>query len=492
MDRISPAAGPMAVADLVELLGDWTSGDGEGKGEGALYRRLAAATTRLIADGALPAGARLPAERPLARALAVSRATVVSAYDALRAAGLVESRRGSGSSVARRPELPAAAGDGRVRGGQATALLQRMVSGPGEVISLGHAADAGGPDLAGALLDLVREDLPGLLRDTGYHPAGLPTLRAAIAARYTEQGLPTEPAQVLVTTGATQAIALATGLFVRPGAGVAVESPSWPGCLDTFRAAGARLVAVGLDDEGIRIDLLARAFAEHRPALLFVMPTYHNPTGRLMSASRRRRVAALAAEYGVTVLEDSAHAAATAPGEVPAPIAAHAASGMVLTVGSLSKAVWSGLRIGWLRAPSSTVESLARIKARTDLSTPLLDQALAARLLPGLPALGAARSALARHRLGTLERLLANRLPSWRVHPPAGGSVLWVELPPGTDARVYAQVALRHGVEVVPGAAMDATGAHDHFVRIPFAFDDDVLHRIAERLAAAWRESTGS
>ncbi|WP_331767465.1 PLP-dependent aminotransferase family protein [Embleya sp. NBC_00896] len=476
----------MEVDDLVGLLGDWTSG------EGALYRRLATATTRLIADGALPAGTRLPAERRLAKALAVSRATVVSAYDALRAAALAESRRGSGTSVARRPDLPDAAGDGRVRGGQATALLQRMVSGPGDVISLGHAVDGGGPDLASALLDLVREDLPDLLRDAGYHPAGLPALRAAIAAHHTDHGLPTEPDQVLVTTGATQAIALATRLFVRRGAAVVIESPSWPGCIDAFRAAGARLVAVGLDDEGVRVDLLARAFVEHRPALLFVMPTYHNPTGSLMSESRRRRVAALAGEYGVTVMEDSAHAAATAPGEVPAPIAAHASGGRVLTVGSLSKAVWSGLRIGWVRAPRATIEPLARLKAGSDLSTPLLDQALAARLLPGLPALSVERRALMRHRLTTFERLLAERLPDWRPHPPAGGSVLWVELPPDTDARVYAQVALRHGVEVVPGAAMDATGAHDHFLRVPFAFDDEVLRRIADRLAAAWVESAGN
>ncbi|MGW9210503.1 aminotransferase-like domain-containing protein [Embleya sp. NPDC055664] len=470
-------------AELVELLGDWTVG------EGVLYRGLARATARLIADGALAAGARLPAERRLAKALAVSRATVVAAYDSLRTDRLVESRRGSGTSVALRPEVPAAAGDGRVPGGQATALVQRMVSGPGEVISLGHAADADGPDLAAALLDLVREDLPGLLRDTGYHPAGLPALRAAIAAHHTAQGLPTGPDQVLVTTGATQAIVLATRLFVRPGACVVIESPSWPGCIDTFRAAGARLVAVGLDEEGLRIDLLARALAEHRPALLFVMPTYHNPTGVLTSTSRRRRIAELAAEHRVTVLEDSAHAAAAAPGEVPAPIAAHAGGGSILTVGSLSKAVWSGLRIGWVRAPRTVIEPLARLKAGSDLSTPLLDQALAARLLPELPALSASRAALRRARLDTARRLFAEALPTWRVHSPTGGSVLWIELPPGTDARIFAQIALRHGVEVVPGAAMDATGTHDTFVRVPFAFDPEVLHQVTTRLTTAWSES---
>ncbi|MFI1584346.1 aminotransferase class I/II-fold pyridoxal phosphate-dependent enzyme [Embleya sp. NPDC020630] len=197
-----------------------------------------------------------------------------------------------------------------------------------------------------------------------------------------------------------------------------------------------------------------------------------------------------AAEHRVTVLEDSAHAAAAAPGEVPAPIAAHAGGGSVLTVGWLSKAVWSGLRIGWVRAPRTVIEPLARLKAGSDLSTPLLDQALAARLLPEPPALSASRAALRRARLDTARRLFAEALPTWRVHPPTGGSVLWIELPPpGTDARIFAQIALRHGIEVVPGAAMDATGTHDTFLRVLFAFDPEALHEVTTRLTKAWTAS---
>ncbi|MEV7522775.1 PLP-dependent aminotransferase family protein [Streptomyces sp. NPDC091371] len=477
MDRNRDASEP---AGLIDLLGDWSSA------EGPLYRRLTEALVRAVRSGDLRTGDLLPSERRLADALSVSRATVVAAYDALRGSGLAETRRGSGTRVSGGTAAHRVPADGRVRGGQATAVIQRLVAQPPNLISLGQAAEAGGPDLAEALLHLVREDLPGLLTDAGYHPAGLPALRAAIAAHHTAHGLPTEPEEVVVTTGATQAVTLSTRLLLGRGSTAVVESPGWPGCLDVLRAAGSRLVGVGLDSDGIRIDGLAAALAEHRPALLYVMPTYHNPTGTLMSAGRRRRVAELAAEHGVTVLEDSAHAAALAPGQAPPPIAANPAGATVLTVGSLAKAVWGGLRIGWIRAPRDTVDRLARLKALDDLGSPVLDQALAARLLPALPALAPERDRILRERLATMTRLLAERLPDWRWREPHGGSVLWIRLPPGTDARIYAQVALRHGAEVIPGATMDPTGAHDHYIRVPHSFAPETSAELADRLTAAW------
>ncbi|MFD0353414.1 aminotransferase class I/II-fold pyridoxal phosphate-dependent enzyme [Streptomyces sp. NPDC127110] len=129
-----------------------------------------------------------------------------------------------------------------------------------------------------------------------------------------------------------------------------------------------------------------------------------------------------------------------------------------MTLGSLTKAVWGGLRIGWIRGPREAVEPLARLKALEDLGSPLLDQALAARLLPGLPALAADRERLRRERLATMTRLLGEHLPDWRWQPPQGGSALWIRLPAGIDAHGYAQLALRHGAEVMPGNTMDTTG----------------------------------
>jgi DNA-binding transcriptional MocR family regulator len=264
-----------------------------------------------------------------------------------------------------------------------------------------------------------------------------------------------------------------------------------PAVVDLFRAAGARLVGVPLDDDGIDAEGLAQALADHQPALLYVMPTYHNPTGTLMSPGRRRRVVELAARHGVPVLEDNAYntvVALDAAADPPPLLVAYApATAEVLSVGSLAKAVWGGLRVGWVRAPGEIADRLARYKARADLGSPLLDQALAAQLLPRLGELQAARAATTRQRLDHLAALLTAQLPGWRWRRPDGGSALWVELP-GTDAAVFAQVALRHGVDVVPGAVMDPSGAHDGYLRLPFTFPVQVLTELVERLRRAWTE----
>jgi len=373
--------------------------------------------------------------------------------------------------------------------GYGESLFHRIAVGPGEVISLTYAVDPGLPELAEELIDLASGDLPALLGDVGYHPRGLLVLRERIAEHFTDSGLPTAPDEIVVTTGAHQAIALVTQMYLRNGAAVAIEQPSWPGGFDLFGAAGGRVFGVPLDDAGIRPDLLRAAFAEHHPALLFVMPTFHNPTGLLMSANRRRQVALMAAEHGVVVVEDNAYSAWDPAGpEIPPPLAAYAPDGAeVLTIGSVSKAVWVGLRIGWIRASRPLAERLARHKALADLGSPVIDQALTARLLPRLPELTAARARLSTARKRLMGQLLTERLPDWEWTPPVGGSALWIRLP-GTDARVFAQVALRHGVEVVAGRAMDPTGDHDDYLRVPFAYSEQVLDDAVQRLAQAWQE----
>jgi DNA-binding transcriptional MocR family regulator len=456
---------------------------------GGLYRRLADELAALIGSADLPVGARLPAERRLAEALAISRSTVVAAYDELRARGLVESRRGSGTTVARSASRGRSTADKRMPPGYGESLFHRITVGLGEVIAMTYAVDPGIPELADELEELARTDLPALLQDVGYHPRGLQVLRERIADHFGEGGLPTSPDEIVVTSGAHQAIALATHMYLRTGAAVVIEQPSWPGCFDLFGAAGGRVVGVPLDDAGIRPDLLEAALKEHQPAMLFVMPTFHNPTGRLMSAVRRRQVAELAAKYGVIVVEDNAYSTWDPAGpEIPPPLAAFApAKAEVLTIGSVSKAVWGGLRIGWVRAPRPLAERLARHKALADLGSPIIDQALTARLLPRLPQVTAERGRLATARRAHIGRLLTEQLPEWTWEVPEGGSALWVRLP-DTDARVFAQIALRHGVELVPGRAMDPTGEHDDHLRIPFAYSAEVLDDAVGRLARAWQE----
>ncbi|NUR89054.1 MAG: PLP-dependent aminotransferase family protein [Nonomuraea sp.] len=466
-------------SELAVLLGDWAAGPGP------LYQKLAQALRSVIVSGELLPGFLLPAERRLAKALEVSRATVVGAYDLMREEGLLTRRVGSGTRVDPRVRQLLKVPDGRVRHGGATALVQRLVDGPGRVLSL--AAADNGLDVADELVEAMREvagDLPGLLAESGYHPRGLPALRAALAAFHSETGLPTLEDQIVVTTGATQALVLITQMYAAKGSVVVVEQPSWPGCLDIFRSAGAELVSVPLDEDGIRPDLLADVVSATGPALVYLMPNYHNPTGILMSGARRRRVAQIAADHGVPLIEDCATGLGS---DLPVPVAGLApAGGEVLTIGSLSKSLWSGLRAGWVRAPIPVAGRLARYKAMADMGSSLLPQAVAARVLAGLSELSTARAKTQRARRERLEELLRECLPEWRWRTPEGGSALWIELP-GVDGRAFVPVALRHGVEVVPGAMADPAGGHDTYIRLPCTFADDDLPEVVARLAAAWR-----
>lgn len=285
-------------------------------------------------------------------------------------------------------------------GGSAGAIFSRLLDpGDGSLLSLACAASPAHPAVTEAMAEVAADDLPELLTSNGYLPLGLPVLRREIASLLSRSGLPSTPDQVLVSTGAHQAINLAAALLVRPGDTVVVESPSFPGTIDMFRAAGARLVAVPLDDEGADVEAIGATMRQSPPAAVYVMPSFHNPAGVTLAETRRRRLARLAAEAGVPVVEDNALEHARLDVEPPPPVAAFAPVGdhaPVLTLGSLSKALWGGLRVGWIRAPEDCIARLARFKVMSDLGSPLLSQAVAARLLPRMESLRGERAALLR------------------------------------------------------------------------------------------------
>ena len=457
-------------------LGAWSDGPGP------LHRKLGEAIRRAIDQGTLAAGERLPAEREMASRLAVSRSTVVTAFDALRADGLLESRQGSGTRVRQRSTrraVPAA-------GPALSPVYRSLIETHDEVISLACAIFPAHPAVAEAMVDVVTADGPKLLTQIGYAPAGLPELREAVAAMLTRDGTPTEPDEVLATTGAQQAVNLATQLLVRPGDGMVVESPSFAGTLDVFRTRGARLTPVPVDDDGVDVRGVRAAVAATRPAALYLMPTFHNPTGALLAVRRRRELAELAAETGVAIIEDNALENCPLDEDRPPSIAAFAGpEATVLTAGSLGKAAWGGLRMGWLRGPRSLVSRLAELKAMNDLGSPLFDQAVAARLLPQLDQLRDDHRAMLRRNLELVGRLLDDVLPSWEWRRPKGGPSLWVRLPAGT-ASAFAQVALRYGVEVIPGDVMSPTGEDLRYLRFPYSAEPPVLEETVRRLAQAW------
>ncbi|MGH9225823.1 MAG: PLP-dependent aminotransferase family protein [Acidimicrobiales bacterium] len=266
---------------------------------------------------------------------------------------------------------------------------------------------------------------------------------------------------------------------------VLVENPSFSGCLDALRAAGARQVPVPMDGDGVDVDALAGLADRTSPAAVYLMPSYHNPTGALLAESRRRRLARLAKERNLPIIEDNALEHASSSSVTPPPaIAAYGADAPILTLGSVSKVLWAGLRVGWVRADEAWISRLVHRKVVHDLGSPLFGQAVAARLLPNLADIAKDRHRQLTDHMARAGSLLAEHVPDWTWDPPVGGIALWVKLPSG-DGAEFAQVALRHGVEIVPGATMSADGSFADHLRLAVV-EPPLLDEAIKRLGQAW------
>ena len=294
-----------------------------------------------------------------------------------------------------------------------------------------------------------------------------------------------------MTTGAQQAIGLVTELFGEAGQAVLVEEATYPGALDQARAAGMRPVGAALDEGGVVVDALEELMDRVRPRFAYLVPVHQNPTGSVLSDARSRAVAELSARYRVPVVEDLAlRDLRISDRPVPAPIAAHDPEALVISIGSMSKVFWAGLRIGWIRAPRPIIERLVQLKVRSDLSSDVLSQVIAAAVLPRLDDAAAERRDGLRAGHEVLAGALARHLPEWTWETPTGGCILWVRIP-GGDAREFGQVAQRYGVTVVPGQVLSAGGGHADRLRLPFVAEAPVLEEAARRLALAWSAYRG-
>ncbi len=467
----------MSPLEFVNVLGNWTAG------EGPMYVRLSHAIQRSLARGEIAPGSRLPAERILARQLSLSRTTVVSAYESLREGGWVLRRQGSGTRVPG-GGAPAARRDEGASSFRRHPVYRGLIEGSGGTIEFlaAHLPAAGmTPDV----WTFDRPAMEALLSGPGYVPMGLPELRQAIAAHLTRSGLRTRSEQVLVTSGAQQAIMLVSALLLAPGDAVVVENPTYLGAIDILSSRGARLLPVPVGKDGARIDRLSEIARRAAPRLLYLMPTFQNPTGALMPERERRAAARLCQGLSIPILEDNTLADLSLGPKSPPPIAAFAPDAPILTVGSLSKLFWGGLRIGWIRTSEDMLARIARLKIIADLGGSILSQLAALKLLAKADRVVQMRRIQVKERFERLTGLLTRQLPEWKWATPAGGLSLWVKLPRG-DANEFAQIALRHGVSVVPGPLASPDGSFADHLRLPFVLGKDSMEEGVARLARAW------
>lgn len=465
---------------ITGVLDDWAAG------QGPLYRRLAERLRNAIDTGRLPSGTVLPPERHLAEALAVSRSTVVAAFEELKRSGRLEARQGSGTWVRGQPRLPDEGNRRLVEELEHHAILQDLSGAPTQTVEFTAAAVTCAPEVNIAAASLDVETLSAWSGGHGYSPQGYEGLRTLVAERLTAMGLPTTASEVLITSGATQAVLLAARLFLEPGAPAVLETPSYAGAIDVLHATGARLLSVDTDASGVRTDQLADVISRSLPRLVYLVPDFHNPTGRVLSERRRREIARLAGEFHVPVVEDIVQRELWFDEPPPPPIATYEPDAPILTLGSMSKVFWGGLRLGWIRGSQQTVARLARMKAVDDFGTPVIAQLLSARLLPSMDEVAQWRRRDLKQRLDVLLEAMRTHVPDWRFERPAGGLSVWAQLPTPTADELVRRAAA-HGVAVVSGStfAIDHD-RHADRVRLPFVASPELIAEGVRRIGEAW------
>jgi DNA-binding transcriptional MocR family regulator len=401
---------------------------------------------------------------------------MVACFEHLVAAGVLRRRQGAGTFVVGRPSWasrPAASG--------VATLLLRRVAADQQTIDLSVSAPADLRHLPPVEVAAAWASLDG----DGLDPRGLLRLRTEVARHLTEhQQLPTGPEELVITAGAQEALWL-LGQVVRPRSGVVVTScPTYLGLVGAFAGGGREIVTVPADAAGADPAAISRV-GRAPGAIAFLMPTGHNPAGTVMPTVRRQSIAAVADAGDVTIVEDLALADLTLDPDLPPPPIA-ALSIRVVAIGSASKLLWPGLRVGWIRADEPLRAALLARKEGLNLATSAVSQAVAAQLLAAVsPSWLAAHRAALTQRRDYMTGLISNHLPAWRTSSPQAGLSLWVELPVGS-AEAFAHAAARHGVTVTAGSAACLDGQHRRNLRLSFAETPDTLALAVERLAAAW------
>ena len=367
--------------------------------------------------------------------------------------------------------------------------LLALISNP-EVISFAGGLPA--PELFD--LEGMRRAYDTALADAGslqYSTTeGNQALRDFIARRYTAQGLPTGPDDILVTTGSQQALSLLSLALLDPGDTVLVEGPSYLAALQAFTLAGARVVSLPLGDAGLDLDRVADLARKHRPKFLYTVPTFQNPTGLTHDRATRSGLVHLAEEHGFRIVEDEPYRELRYGGE-PLPYLAALSAEHVITVGSFSKVMAPGLRLGWIRTRSDIHAGLVVTKQSADLHTSTVDQAAAASYLSGgglEPALDTIRSAYRLRRDAMLKALPATLPAGSTWSTPEGGMFVWATLPAGQDSTRHFERAIGHGVAYVPGAPFYAGEPRRDTLRLSFTtYAPERIYEGLSRLAESFR-----
>ena len=455
-----------------------------------LYQQIEDYLRQGILSGSLAADTRLPASRQLARDLGVNRLTVENAYAELESDGLVYSKMGSGTYVLAPDPLLTAPKNGQ---SEPWPLWQQSVAFQGTAITtrarnemfkqasrhpdpinfasgIGDAHLFPAEDFRKVLQTVMRRDGIAAL-DYG-EPNGHAALRETIAHILASQGLQTQAENVLITAGSQQALSLVSQLLLKPGDVILVESPTYSGALDLFRALGFQVVGIPVDGQGMQVEMLETLLQQYHPKLIYTIPTFHNPTGTCLSSHRRHQLIILADRYNVPILEDDFVGDLRYEGRAQPALKALDPGGRVIHVSTFSKILMPGLRVGFLVADGPVYTSLVNFKRVNDLATStLVQRALESYVTVGRYQSHLRRSCqLFRKRRDAMLSAIRRNLPD-KIHldPPQGGLFIWLQLPEKLASEKLLPLAWEEGVSFAPGAGFFPDGVDgEKWLRLNF------------------------
>jgi 2-aminoadipate transaminase len=477
-----------------------------------LYLQLKAGIAELIGNGLLLPGARLPSTRELSVSLGVNRNTVISAYQELEVEGLVSSHVGRGTAVSVHPPTRAAPSRAPAQAIRMEPLLstswrnayQRLPPGLEQLLETEEEPDtisfaSHSPDVALFPTEEFASCLQSAMRKYGADllttgsPRGFPPLLSYLPQFLARRGIRCSESEIMIVNGIQQGLSLVARLFVDPGDTVIMENLTYPGALGAFRSLQATCVGIPLDGEGMRVDVVESVLRRRRAKVLYTMPTYHNPTGTVLPPGRRERLAELARENELIIVEDDYVHELSFDGKEVLPLKARDGAGGMISMGSFSEILCPGIRLSWIVASPAVIDRLLTIKQFADLYTNrILQGALLEFIQKGLLEKHLKRKvAVSRARCAVMLEEMESRFPeevSWEK--PRGGIFLWADLPRGLDALALLVKTRRHGAVFAPDRLFSVEEWERGGMRLGFAgVEEEKIRKGIRILADALKET---
>ncbi|KGA96986.1 GntR family transcriptional regulator [Alkalihalobacillus alcalophilus ATCC 27647 = CGMCC 1.3604] len=453
-----------------------------------IYKQISSYFEEMISKGVYPANEMLPSERTLATQLQVNRSTIKSAYEELEALGIVERVKGSGTKVSsniwgishkRIPNWGRYVEDGSFLPNIPMVQKIRTITQEPNIVNL--ASGELSPHLMPT--EAIREIISTqpFSENLGYdHPQGNEELREALASFvHKYRCIKTDSESILITSGAQQAIHLIVECLLKPGDAIAIENPSYSYSLPLFKTAGIRTYLLSVDEQGANPEELISLHKKHRIRMVFLNPSYQNPTGTSLSTVRRERFLALSSELGIPIIEDDPYGITSYSGKMNPALKSLDKDGNVLYISSLSKVVSSGLRIGWVIGPQAVIQRLADAKQQIDFGHSIFPQWVAKTFLNSTyieEHIKSLRVELSQRRDEldvSLRNFLADKIS---YHLPEGGIHLWCKLNQRMNENKLIEESIKNGVAFVPGKILG--NMEESYVRFTYGRED--LGRISE------------